>query len=243
MIFGPVDHLYVAIGLGLIVPIGGWWDYRLFLRRVEAQGDAALVGEYRYTLLWLLGIGFGALGVWLWAGRPLAALGFALPAEGSAAAAAITVALIIGLLLRNLFAAVSAGFAQALRAHMGDIEPYLPKTKEQLGWGLAVSVFAGVFEEIAYRGFLIAYFEASIGLWGALAASSLLFGLSHLYQGWQGVVGTSLIGVGLGWLYLASGSLLLPMVAHTAIDISSMVAAWMVLRPGAKASPSAPGRS
>ena len=63
----------------------------------------------------------------------------------------------------------------------------LPEDRRALCWGLIVSVFAGVFEEIAYRGYLIAYFGGWQDQWGALAASSVLFGLAHLYQGKRGV--------------------------------------------------------
>lgn len=52
-----------------------------------------------------------------------------------------------------------------------------------------------------------------------LALSSLIFGLNHLYQGYRGVLGTTLVGVLLGMLYYQFGGLLVPMVVHALIDL------------------------
>ena len=234
-----LDHAFVLIVLGLVFPIGGWWAYRRFLERVKREGGAALIREYRITLVWLLGVGLGAVAVWLAAGRPLAGLGFAPPRGEGDATLAIAIGAGAGLLTRPILAAVSPKVAASMRRQFASLEPFLPKTKEQLAWGLVVAVFAGVFEEIAYRGYLIAYFQAWLSDWGALAASSILFGFAHFYQGRLGTLVTTLLGGALGWLYLETGSLLLPMILHAAVDISAMLTAYIVLR----ASPSAPVRS
>ncbi len=228
-----LDHLFVVLVLGLIFPLGGWWAYRRFLARLARDGGAALVREYRITLLWLLGLGAGAMLVWLAGGRTLAALGLVPlrlgPDQGLIAG--ISGGALGGLALRPLLAAASSRVAASLRRQFGSLEAFLPKTREQLGWGLAVSVFAGLFEEIAYRGYLIAYFSAWLSDWGAIAASSLLFGFAHFYQGRLGVLTTSLLGAALGWIYVETGSLLLPVLLHAAVDLSAMVTAWIVLRP------------
>ena len=234
-----LDHAFVLIVLGLVFPFGGWWAYRRFLGRVEREGGAALVREYRITLVWLLGVGLGAGAVWLAGGRALTGLGFA-PSRGEGdATLAIAIGAGAGLLTRPILAAVSPKVAASMRKQFASLEPFLPKTKEQLAWGLVVSVFAGVFEEIAYRGYLMAYFQSWFSDWGALAASSILFGFAHFYQGRLGTLVTTLLGGALGWLYLETGSLLLPMILHAAVDISAMLTAYVVL----KASRSAPARS
>ena len=64
----------------------------------------------------------------------------------------------------------------------------------------------------------------------ALAASSVLFGMAHSYQGVSGMIATALVGAAFGWVYLETGSLLLPVLLHAALDISSMTSAWLVLR-------------
>lgn len=236
MSFGPIDHLFVIVVIGLVFPFYGWWAYRLFLERLKREGGAALVREYQLTLVWLLGLGLGAMALWHFAGRDWAAMGFA-ASRGSGVATGIAAGAFIGLALRPLLVARSAKAAAALRKSFGQLEAILPRDGRQLRWGLVVSVFAGVFEEIAYRGYLMAYFGAWFGPWGALAASSLLFGMAHLYQGRWGVPVTTLLGALFGWLYIETGSLLLPILLHAAVDISAMVTAWLVLRAAAAPHP------
>ena len=228
-----LDHLFVVLVLGLIFPLGGWWAYRRFLARLEREGGAALVREYRITLVWLLGLGLGAVAVWLAGGRDLAALGLVAPAPGPGQGfiTGIVGGALGGLVLRPLLAALSKSARASFKRQFGSLEAFLPRTKEQLCWGLAVSVFAGLFEEIAYRGYLIAYFSFWLSDWGAIAASSLLFGFAHFYQGKLGTLVTALLGALFGWLYVETGSLLLPILLHAAVDLSAMVTAWIVLRP------------
>lgn len=229
MTFGLLDHLFVIVVIGLVFPFFGWWAYQRFLKRLKREGGAALVREYQQTLIWLLGLGLAAMALWHVAGRDWAAMGFA-ASGGSGLATGIAVGAFIGLALRPILVARSAKAAAALRRSFGPLEPILPRDGRQLFWGLLVSVFAGLFEEIAYRGYLMAYFGGWLGPWGALAASSLLFGLAHLYQGKWGVPATALLGALFGWVYIETGSLLLPILLHAALDISSMVTAWIVLR-------------
>lgn len=228
-----LDHLFVVLVLGLVFPLGGWWAYRRFLARLAREGGAALVREYRITLIWLLGLGLGAMAVWLAGGRDLAALGFAplALAPDQSFILGLTGGALGGLALRPLLAAASGKAAASLRRQFGSLEAFLPKTGQQLCWGLAVSVFAGLFEEIAYRGYLIAYFTSWLSGWGAIAASSLLFGFAHFYQGRLGMLTTTLLGAAFGWIYVETGSLLLPVLLHAAVDLSAMVTAWIVLRP------------
>lgn len=228
-----LDHGFVLLVLAILFPIGGWWAYRRFLDRLARDGERALVREYRITLVWLVGLGGAALAVWLAGGRGLAALGLTAPREGPSTQLIVGVAIgaFAGLALRPLAAAVSGKVAAALRRQMGKLEAFLPKTGEQLVWGLIVSIFAGLCEEIAYRGYLIPYCRFWLPEWPALLAAALLFGLAHLYQGAAGILLTALLGLAFGFIYVETGSLALPMLLHAAVDISAMVTAWIVLRP------------
>src|SRR5579885_1544209 len=96
-----------------------------------------------------------------------------------------------------------------------------PNTKiERIYFG-AMSLSAGIGEEIAFRSFLVAYFFAfGWNVFIALAASSLLFGINHSYQGTSGVVKTAIGGMVFGLLYFTSGSIWLAMIVHAAVDAS-----------------------
>lgn len=226
---GLLDHLFVAIVIGFVFPVIGWWAYQRFLERVARDGGVALVREYRHTLVWLGGLGLGVMAIWYGAGRDWAALGLVW-GGGSGLALGLAVGALGALTLRPILVAASPKAAASMRRQFGKLEAILPRNGQQLRWALAVSVFAGVFEEIAYRGYLMAYFGNWFGPWGALAASSILFGLAHTYQGVGGVLVTGLLGALFGWVYLETGSLLLPIILHAVLDISSMVTAWLVLR-------------
>jgi membrane protease YdiL (CAAX protease family) len=58
-----------------------------------------------------------------------------------------------------------------------------------------------------------------MGLLLALVATSIAFGLEHLYQGVGGIAKTALVGLVLGCVAVVTGGLLVPMVLHTAIDM------------------------
>ena len=230
---GLLDHLFVLLILVIAFPVGGWWAYRKFLERLAREGDRALVREYRITLVWLAGLGAGALALWLAGGRTLEALGLAAPRANPSSGLILGVAIggSAALVMRPLAAAISGKARTALRRQMAKLEAFLPRTGEQLAWGLVVSIFAGICEEIAYRGYLIPYCRFWLPERPALVAATLLFGIAHLYQGATGVLVTGLLGLGFGYIYVETGSLALPMALHAAVDISAMVTAWIVLRP------------
>jgi membrane protease YdiL (CAAX protease family) len=111
----------------------------------------------------------------------------------------------------------------------------LPVTGEERAWFALVSVTAGICEEVLYRGFLIRYLSNGpwhAGLWIALAIASISFGLAHGYQGLSGIIGTAVLGAIMAVLFLASGSLWLPMALHAIIDLRIL----LLLRPGDLAS-------
>ena len=90
---------------------------------------------------------------------------------------------------------------------------------------------AGFGEEVLFRGYLFERLGRLLGhgmpaRLATLLLTSVLFALAHLPQ--QGVPGAEqalLTGLAFGTLYLATGSLALPMVAHAAFDL---FAYWMI---------------
>jgi membrane protease YdiL (CAAX protease family) len=119
---------------------------------------------------------------------------------------------------------------------IGDIRALLPRTRGELPYGAGLSVSAGVFEELLFRLGLPALVFAVTG--NALAAflgATLLFGILHLYQGPLGIVFSTVLGAIFVVLYLVTGSILVPIVLHTLIDLRSMVlipiALGRILRP------------
>jgi membrane protease YdiL (CAAX protease family) len=235
---GLLDHLFVAGVMGIVFPFVGWWAYRRFLARYEREGECALIREYRITILWLIALGAATVLTWLAGGRPIDGLGFvAFRQTGeNGLALGIAIGLLGGLAIRPFAAGLSLRLREGMRRQFGRLTPFLPKTGGQLAWGIALSLAAGVFEEIAYRGYLIPYAQHWLPGWAGVAAAALLFGLAHLYQGKAGMVMTTMLGAVFGYLFVATGSLLLPIIVHVAVDVSAMVTAWLVLKPRSAAS-------
>lgn len=103
---------------------------------------------------------------------------------------------------------------------------FLPSSRVERRWFAALSVTAGVCEELLFRGFLVRYLHASalhLGLgWAALAAA-VCFGTHHLYQGPKGFISTSVGGLIFTAILLVTGSLLAGMIYHAAVDLSILL--------------------
>jgi membrane protease YdiL (CAAX protease family) len=86
---------------------------------------------------------------------------------------------------------------------------------------LAILGLAPVFEELLYRERLLLALRSRLGVGFALPISSLLFALPHL-EAWS-VLATSLVGLALGALMLASGSVALCIGVHAGLNLAAVV--------------------
>jgi len=135
-----------------------------------------------------------------------------------------------GIFIAILLPAVLALRSEAIRSKAGraakKLAFLLPSSHEERRWWWLVCITAGVCEEFIYRGFLLHYFHVApfhLSLTWALVASSVIFGIGHLYQGLVGSVQTAVIGFIFGCLFLMTGSLLLPMILHAVMDLRILV--------------------
>jgi len=95
-------------------------------------------------------------------------------------------------------------------------------------FGLVATFAGGVREEIQ-RAFVLRRFERYLG--GArvgLVVFSVAFGAGHALQGWDAAITTGLLGAFWGVVYLARGSIVAPMVSHSAFNAAEIVrfAVW-----------------
>jgi membrane protease YdiL (CAAX protease family) len=121
-------------------------------------------------------------------------------------------------------------YAAAIRRNFSEIPGMLPNNATERAAWILLSFSAGICEEVLCRSFLIRFLRDSVGgmpLFGALVASSLIFGLAHLYQGAKGILGTAIGGLALGALYLLSGSLVPSIILHVLLDLQMAY----ILRP------------
>ncbi len=91
---------------------------------------------------------------------------------------------------------------------------------------LAISVAAGVGEEVLFRGFLQSAITDAWGpaggVWIGLVAASLVFGVCHSLCVAYAVL-ASAMGLLLGALYVATGSLVAPVTTHVAYDFLALL--------------------
>lgn len=84
-----------------------------------------------------------------------------------------------------------------------------------------LAVASSVGEEAAFRGLLLPSLRGHLGTAGALLLSSLLFGLVHVPRSRAGILWSAMAavaGLALGGVYLATGLLLAPIVAHAVVN-------------------------
>jgi membrane protease YdiL (CAAX protease family) len=233
MTFGTADHVLVALTL-LVDPLVAIWAYRRLTASLAAGDLRARIRSYR----WTIGLQFtGAalvLVLWMVLRRPLERLvSVAWLPEGWWTVVAWGVVLLACAALIGQVVAIRGNETglSTLRKQMSSVEGILPHTAVELKLFFALSLAAGVGEEIVFRGYLMAYFDSLVGPAGAVLASSLIFGLGHAYQGVAGIVKTGVAGLLFAGVYVATGSLLAPMLLHAVTDAVSGIAAYLALRP------------
>jgi len=100
------------------------------------------------------------------------------------------------------------------------VDSLLPQSVSEILLWVAVSVTAGICEELAFRGFLQRQFHALSGnIVVAVLAQGLVFGLFHSYQGWRNVVVISVLGALYGALAAWRRNVRANIVVHTWGDV------------------------
>jgi membrane protease YdiL (CAAX protease family) len=102
-------------------------------------------------------------------------------------------------------------------------------TPQQLALFVFSALVAGGIKEEVQRAFILNRFARYLGGAGlGLVLWSLAFGLGHYLQGVQGISIAALYGFIFGIIYLRSGSLIAPIVAHGAYDTIALLAYWFI---------------
>ena len=245
--FGPAALAAVVVAGYLVAgePVVGHVLHRRFEGRLRSEPGARR-SFYRRLLVLEWGLALITLVVWLAApGVDAGEVGLRWPREWPGpltTAAVVLVLLLVVLSTRVLRSGALLEAAEPVRHRPGEgrhAEPpvhatlaLLPRTPGERRLFTVVGVTAGVCEEWLYRGFFLAVVAAvSGGLPTALlvAVAAVAFGLAHAYQGLVGIGTTGALGGVLAALYLETGSLLLPVLLHTAIDLRFLLVPAAVL--------------
>lgn len=145
---------------------------------------------------------------------------------GLPVAIGVAVVLLAGMVLPVVLLRDSPDEAPAV----GDIRALLPRTRGELRYGAALSLNAGVFEELLFRlGLPALIFAVSGNTLVAFLGAIVLFALLHVYQGAFGILFSALLGAVFTLLYLVTGSIVVPIVVHALVDLRSLVLIPVVL--------------
>ena len=200
--------------------------------RIARAPDAPLIPRYAQTLARGAAVTLLLLGLWTYTGRPLARLGLDWPIGniglimlGLVGVAAV----ILGAQLIFLGRVTKPNRIARFHAQIREIK-ILPRTTPELYVFLLVAGMAGVWEELLYRGFLLWFLEPYLTIWGAVAFSTAVFALGHIYQGWKGIPRAGGIGLLFAIGYVFSASLWWLIALHALVDLFGGLAAWRVLR-------------
>ena len=230
------DHLLAGSIVFVDPVIGAWWLSRV-ARRIASGDSGARARLYRRTIAeqwaWTLGLLIG----WAWLDRPFAWLGLGAPSGASAWITAVLCTAAVALFGTQIYAVlVSADARASMRADLDrsgpGVQTVIPGTAKELRLFLGVSLTAGFCEEVLARGFMLWYFNTWLPSWAAIAVVIVAFGVGHAYQGPRGVLLTAAAGSIYLAAYLATGSLVAPIVMHAATDLANGFMAYRARRPG-----------
>lgn len=205
----------LLVGIGL--PLGAAWTDRHLARaplppRVSFYASAIV----QHLVLGGLAVAVAAAIGLDWLGRPA-------PTGGDVA---------LGLAVLGVAVGALAPYARN-RVIRRDRGVYLvaPRTGGERALWVVISLLAGIGEEIAYRGVLVAIVAAWAGLPVGVAVAAVAFALAHLAQGWRAtpiVLGFALAFHG---LVLVTGSLWVAMAVHAAYDlVAGFAYGWLAGR-------------
>ncbi len=201
---GPVGFLFLLVFL-VLVPWGAWRSGAVLLRSPALPRVTYLKNIVGQQLLFLA---IALLVAWV-EHVPLRA--------GRTDPLAIIAAMVL------LVGAVTALRPYWL-AKVAENDPRLalfaPRTRTERRWWVAVSLAAGISEEIVWRGAVLWLLWWVTGSWlVAAVVSSAMFGVAHALQGWRSAAIIAVIAFGMTLFVRWADGLLLAAVMHAGYDV------------------------
>ena len=176
------------------------------------------------------GLIMGGLALWFWhvEDRPLGDFGlFGWVGENSVAT--LAAALLWPMLLLAVARLLASRYREPTTRFYASYAHLMPRSRDEIPYAYAAGILGATGEEIAYRGFLIWYAAAFIGLPLAVVATSLVFGIAHGYQSRLGMLFAAIAGLVLAGAYILSGSLLLAVWMHASYNVASFTLGYRLL--------------
>ena len=226
-----LDLLYVAV-FAIAFPL---WDYLVFWPAFHRQSQADPARARTRLCRSAIGGAWGlvAVGAVLWVAndRSWRSFGFSVP-HGWRLWTSIALFLLLAAYFSYAVATLlrSSEARASMRQQIGTLTAVMPHTRTELYWFAGVSLTAGFCEEFLYRGYFVWVLSPWLGWWGAAALSLAFFAIGHLYQGWNGVLRTGIVGALFTLVVARFGSLWPAIALHALSDVGAGMMAWLALR-------------
>ena len=135
--------------------------------------------------------------------------------------------LLQGLGLAALIGIPSLGLYAAGRA-MGITTAIIPSALDAYWWTVPVLILSAIRHAVLEEVIVVGYLLDRFGKFGwsvplSIAASALLRGSYHLYQGFGPFIGNAVMGVVFAWLYTRTRRVMPLVIAHALLDIVAFV--------------------
>ena len=231
IILGNLDHLLVLV-FGILLPYIAVFHSQPELKNIVFNTAEKIQVYYSNSLLqWIGVIAIGTL--WYFKDRSFIDLGLGFP-QMTTISSGLIAGFIIWYIFDTWWELRNATQIEATVKKWRSNIPFLPENWQELSHFSFVAITAGVCEEIIFRGFCIQYFLAwnqdnLLGTWLAILLPAFLFSIGHVYQGYSAVFKTFFMAILLGWVFILTQSLWIPMLLHFLVDIISGYIAMRVL--------------
>ncbi|WDD97352.1 CPBP family intramembrane glutamic endopeptidase [Thalassomonas actiniarum] len=120
---------------------------------------------------------------------------------------------------------------KSLNGQLAQSQWFMPTTPRETRYFIfAISVSAGICEELLFRGYLLNLLSGLLPDYAAVTLSAILFALPHIYQGVIPAMRTFIMGVIFALLYLLTDSIIICILLHITLDIYAGILAYLVFQ-------------
>lgn len=194
-------------------------------RRLVTAHPEKRIYVYRFTIIQLIILAALAVSTLLLADIPISQIGLGFVGKPEYLIGLPILA--CGMLwLMHLQPMTAKGARQFKRNH-SKVMFLFPTNYTEYKYMVAVSFVAGICEEIIFRGFMIWFLSEYVSVIPAVVLSSIPFALAHLTStGWRNTMGVFGLALVFATVYVLTGSLWLPILLHTLVDLYAATRAY-----------------